>query len=191
MKRILLIILLLSLSGCFNDLVNRSRPIPEPDPDPIFSNSIYYEERNVNIDETVFPTSRKPERQNIFIFSPREHRWAVYNQDGERVGFGRATGGKDFCDDVKSECRTVIGKFQVFRKEDKDCASKTFPIDEGGGAPMPYCMFFYKGYAIHGSDHVIDGNVSHGCVRVTRRAAQWIHENYIHQGSYVLVLPYE
>jgi lipoprotein-anchoring transpeptidase ErfK/SrfK len=154
-----------------------------------FFNQSTFEEEGVTT--TVFSEVRKSELQNIFIFSPQEHTWAVYTKDGKRVGYGRATGGKDFCPDIKENCRTVEGKFQVFRKEDKGCTSKTFPIDEGGGAPMPYCMFFHKGYAIHGSKNVSDHNISHGCVRVSKKAAKWIHSNYIHEGSYVLVLPYE
>lgn len=36
-------------------------------------------------------------------------------------------------------------------------------------APMPYTIFFYRGYAIHGSDGKFDGKPhSHGCVRLPR-----------------------
>jgi lipoprotein-anchoring transpeptidase ErfK/SrfK len=152
-------------------------------------NNLTYEEPD--IDSTFFQLERSPEQENIFIFSPKKHLWAVYDKNGKRMGLGQATGGKDYCSDTKEPCRTVTGKFQVFRKNDEDCTSNTFPIDEGGGAPMPFCIFFHKGYAIHGSNHVTHENISHGCIRVTQNAAKWISENYIHHGSYVLVLPYE
>ena len=142
------------------------------------------------VKSALFNMRREPEKENVFIFSPNEHTWAVYDKGGMRVGLGKATGGKDFCPDMQEECRTVEGRFRVFRKEDKECTSKTFPIDEGGGAPMPYCMFFHKGYAIHGSANVSNLNISHGCIRVSKAAAKWISKYYIHEGSYVYVLPY-
>lgn len=179
MRRYLLCTLLISQTAFASDLVGELHDF--------FTQSTYAE---VNVTSTTFPETRTTEQQNIFIFSPQEHTWAVYTKNGKRVGLGRATGGKDFCADTQEKCRTVEGKFQVFRKEDKDCTSKTFPIDEGGGAPMPYCMFFHKGYAIHGSRNVSEKNISHGCIRVTKDAAKWIHENYMHEGSYVQVLPY-
>jgi lipoprotein-anchoring transpeptidase ErfK/SrfK len=143
------------------------------------------------IKNTTFPETRPASKANVFIFDPQHFVWAVYNKNGRRVGFGKASGGGDYCKDINKPCRTVEGEFTVFRKEDADCTSKTFPIDEGGGAPMPHCMFFYKGYAIHGSNHVTSTNKSHGCIRVTPKAAEWINTNYIDPGSLVIVLPYD
>jgi len=36
------------------------------------------------------------------------------------------------------------------------------------GAPMPHSIFFHRGYAIHGTDHIsrLGGPASHGCVRL-------------------------
>jgi len=36
------------------------------------------------------------------------------------------------------------------------------------GSPMPYSIFFHKGYAIHGTNHIsrLGGPASHGCVRL-------------------------
>jgi lipoprotein-anchoring transpeptidase ErfK/SrfK len=160
-----------------------------PTSDKFSSYSSTYEEDNV--DKTIFPEKRLPNERNIFIFDPNKLAWAVYDKGGKRVGIGKAAGGKDYCADIHEPCRTVEGEYTVFRKEDKDCTSKTFPIDEGGGAPMPHCMFFYKGYAIHGTRYVPDKNVSHGCIRVSKRAAKWMNETYIHEGSLVIVKPYE
>ncbi len=152
-----------------------------------FTSPQYHAEK---VDESVFPDTIQPPIANIFIFDPNKNIWAVYDKAGDKVGTGIAAGGKDFCADTDEKCRTVEGEFTVFRSEDKDCTSKTFPIDEGGGAPMPNCMFFYKGYAIHGSKHVPKANVSHGCIRVSEKAAEWMNKNYIKEGSLVLVEPY-
>ena len=40
-------------------------------------------------------------------------------------------------------------------------------------SPMPYSIFFYRGYAIHGTDsiHRLGGPASHGCVRLHPRHA--------------------
>jgi lipoprotein-anchoring transpeptidase ErfK/SrfK len=55
---------------------------------------------------------------------------------------------------------------------------------------MPHCMFFYKGYAIHGSGNIPNENKSHGCIRITKKAAEWVSNNYINPGSLVIVMPY-
>jgi len=41
-------------------------------------------------------------------------------------------------------------------------------------APMPHSIFFYRGYAIHGTDEVsrLGRPASHGCVRLHPRAAR-------------------
>ncbi len=154
--------------------------------DKIF-NTTYYE---IPEDNPIFPITRPSLGRNVFIFDPNHLLWAIYNKEGKRMGLGPASGGKDYCPDIKKPCRTVAGAFTVFRTEDKNCTSKTFPIDEGGGAPMPHCMFFHKGYAIHGSTSALNKNASHGCIRVSKKAAAWINENYITPGSVVIVLPY-
>lgn len=150
-----------------------------------FALSTYQETLN----KPVFPEHLESPKTTLFIFDPSNLQWAVYDTNGNRIGLGKAVGGKDFCPDINKPCRTVEGSYTVFRAGDHDCTSKTFPIDEGGGAPMPHCVFFYKGYAIHGSDHLPDYNASHGCIRVRKQAAEWI-SNYINVGSTVVVLPY-
>ena len=154
----------------------------------LFGTSTYDEEK---IPTDIFPQHQKANNRNVFVFDPNRHVWAVYNKSGDLVGTGRGSGGRDFCKDINKECRTVVGKFTVFRREGNACTSNTFPIDEGGGAPMPHCMFFHEGYAIHGSNNVPDDNVSHGCIRVAKEAARWMNNNYIKEGATVVVLPYE
>lgn len=48
-----------------------------------------------------------------------------------------------------------------------------------GGALMPYCMHFFRGYALHGSYDVPGFRASHGCVRMFIEDARWLNEEFI------------
>jgi hypothetical protein len=138
-----------------------------------------------------FPESKAATGSREFIFNPRAHAWAVYNESGERVKTGRASGGKGFCPDIRRSCRTIVGTFRVLSKGGASCRSKIYPIRTHGGAPMPYCMrFSEKGYAIHGSYSVPNYNASHGCIRVPPPEAKWLSQNFMQTGTKVVVLPY-
>jgi len=125
----------------------------------------------------------------VFIFDPKRLRWYAYNERGRLVASGRASGGRGYCADVGRSCRTPSGHFRVHRIGSSNCRSSKYPLGRGG-APMPYCMFFYKGFAIHGSPDVPDYNASHGCVRVTPKAARWLHTYFMRKGTKVIVRPY-
>ena len=71
---------------------------------------------------------------------------------------------------------------RVFRKEGYDCESSTFPVGKGG-APMPYCTFFNRGIAFHGSKQVPGYNASHGCVRMYTEDARWINTVFVDMGK--------
>lgn len=140
---------------------------------------------------TYFPKYTDVSGKRTFIFSPHLMQWAAYDKDGYRVAYGKANGGADFCSDIGEPCRTPEGTFKVFRQKGKDCKSSQFPIHKkGGGAPMPYCMFFKNGSAIHGSMRLSNRNNSHGCIRVKTAAAKWLQEYFIRIGTTVVVLPY-
>jgi lipoprotein-anchoring transpeptidase ErfK/SrfK len=137
-----------------------------------------------------FPKVRPATGNHVFIFNPRTHAWAAYNENGERINTGRASGGRAFCRDIGRSCRTVVGNFHVLSKGDAFCISKIYPVPYGG-ARMPYCMRFHpSGYAIHGASYVPNYNASHGCIRVTTPAARWLNQNFIQNGTTVTVLPY-
>lgn len=139
----------------------------------------------------IFAMKRPATGNKVFIFDPKNHAWALYDEQGRCLNTGRASGGKLYCPDVKRRCTTISGKFRIISKGGEDCISSKYPIETHGGAPMPYCMHFSpKGYAIHGSNDVPDRNASHGCIRVTPTAARWLNENYMTVGTTVLVLPY-
>lgn len=107
--------------------------------------------------------------------------WNAFDSNGQNVRSGRVSGGKDYCPDIDRNCETVIGTFTIYRAGTEDCKSTIFPIGRGG-APMPYCMFFHGGYALHGSNSVPDYNASHGCVRMSPEDARWLNEEFVQVG---------
>lgn len=126
---------------------------------------------------------------NTFVFNPRNHSWSAISDSGEVVRTGRASGGRGYCPDIKRSCRTPGGVYHVWSKGAASCKSSRYPKPRGG-APMPYCMFFSKYYAIHGSNDVPNHNASHGCVRVTPSDAHWLSHQFIRIGTKVIVKPY-
>lgn len=153
-----------------------------------YSNSLWRDEY-ATADPRLMPKDIKPTGRNLFVFSPKMRQWGAYNGSGELIAFGRANGGDSYCPDVGGFCHTPKGLYSVYRKGSASCISHTFPIGKGG-AKMPYCMFFHNGYSIHGSPYLSLHNGSHGCIRVTVQAAQWLSANFISTGTKVLVLPY-
>lgn len=137
-----------------------------------------------------FPQTQAATGHKVFIFDPKATAWAAYDAQGNRVQTGRASGGKDFCEDVGRPCRTVTGTYRVYSKKGPDCISSAFPIETHGGARMPYCMHFHGGYSIHAAYEVPDANVSHGCIRVLPSAARWLNEEFMDVGTTVIVKPY-
>lgn len=108
--------------------------------------------------------------------------WGAYDDQGNLVKWGRASGGKNYCPDIRRGCRTVTGTYTIYSKKGPGCKSSRFPVGKGG-APMPYCMHFKGGYAMHGSNSVPGYNASHGCVRVHPSDAQWLNQNFVRVGS--------
>lgn len=144
---------------------------------------------NAYAGRTSFPRRIHPTGYNIFIFDPRKPAWAAYDYRGHRVRTGIASGGANYCRDLGRSCRTPAGVYTVHRKGSKYCKSNKYPLGKGG-APMPYCMFFKGGYAIHGSPFVPKFNASHGCIRVKPKDAKWLHRHFIGVGTKVIVKSY-
>ncbi len=126
---------------------------------------------------------------NTFVFSPKTLQWKAINDDGVVVRSGHGSGGKSYCPDIQRSCRTPTGTFHVISKGGADCRSTRYPVGKGG-SPMPYCMFFSKYYAVHGSNHVPAHNASHGCIRVLPSEARWLSKNFIHIGTTIVVKSY-
>ncbi len=136
-----------------------------------------------------FPDQIRAPGHKLFIFSPHYRAWAAYESDGSRVATGIANGGNSFCPDLGQSCPSPVGMHAVYMKGSYDCKSRKFPVGVGG-APMPYCMYFKGGYAIHGSPYLSNNNTSHGCIRVTTDAARWLSENFMSVGTKVMVMGY-
>lgn len=158
---------------------------------PSTKHNVKRHKKNKNKNKNQFPTQRTATGNRVFIFNPRARAWAIYDESGERVKTGRASGGRSFCRDIRRPCRTVVGTFSVLSKGGATCRSKKYPIRTHGGAPMPYCMRFTEsGYAIHGSNSVPSYNASHGCIRVPPSDARWLSQNFMQHGTTVIVWPY-
>ena len=128
--------------------------------------------------------------ERTVVVDPRVHVWGAY-ANGELVRAGQASAGSDYCHDLGRQCHTHVGSFRVFSLGSFDCKSHIFPIPKGG-APMPYCMYFNNGQALHGvpDSEVGEGNYSHGCVRMHVSDAEWLRFNFVNIGTRVIVRPY-
>jgi hypothetical protein len=143
------------------------------------------------------PSSITPEGHKKIIVDPRVHMWGAYNEDGHLVKSGAATCGSGYCRDLGRSCRTKVGTFRIYSLGSAGCYSHKFPVGRGG-APMPYCMYFNEGQALHGSYQVVRANVSHGCVRLHVKDAKWLRFNFAEEptsrnerlGTIVVIKPY-
>tara|TARA_R110000868_G_scaffold244441_1_gene500745 strand:- start:686 stop:1435 length:750 start_codon:yes stop_codon:yes gene_type:complete len=150
------------------------------------------------LDYSPFPHQIEPPQEKLVVFDPKRYAWAAYDPDGTLVRWGPATGGKAWCSDTNEACRTTSGRFRIFISGTSKCVSSKLPLPDGG-APMPYCMFFKGGEALHGSPGgVRREHASHGCVRMFVSDAEWMRYDFIdppeeyndYRGTAVLVLPY-
>ncbi len=128
-------------------------------------------------------------KEKTFIFDPAQGGWAAYDQSGSLIKTGVGSAGANWCASLGRSCRTTVGAFRVYRRGGADCKSSKYPLPNGGG-PMPYCMFFHGGMAVHGSYDIPTHNASHGCLRVTPTDAKWLHQNFLNRGTKVIVKPY-
>lgn len=142
------------------------------------------------------PASIETYGEKMIVISLQRLAFGAYDEQGHLIYWGPISGGRGWCSDLKRPCRTPIGQFAVYRKEAEECVSTKFPIPEGG-APMPYCMYFYRGFALHGSPEVPGYNASHGCVRMFTTDAWWLNQNFInvpvknnnYRGTKIIVIP--
>ena len=139
---------------------------------------------------TPFSPYRVPTGRKMIIYSPALNAWAAYGPAGNIIRWGPASSGQNWCPDLGRPCHTPSGSFKVYDKRGPGCRSTKFPKPYGG-APMPYCMFFKGGFAMHGSyGGVLGYNASHGCVRLFVDDAQWLNQDFADIGTQVIILPY-
>lgn len=151
------------------------------------------------MDFSPFPLNVPSPGEKVIIIDPTEHAWGAYAADGNLVRWGPASSGADFCRDIDEECHTDSGSFRIYSLGSSDCYSKKFPLPDGG-APMPYCMYFEKGQALHGEPNGLPGyNASHGCVRMYVNDAEWLRYDFAegpqagnkYRGTRVIVKAYD
>ncbi len=137
------------------------------------------------MDVAPFPKRRVATGKKILIIDPDLLAWGAYNADGLLMRWGPIAPGKSWCADDRSACRTVKGKFAIYRKQGAGCRSGTYPKPHGG-ARMPYCSFFHRGYAVH-AGRLPGRPDSHGCVRTFKKDARWLHNYFLDYGTAVHV----
>lgn len=131
------------------------------------------------MDYSPFPRQIQSRGEKIVAVDPVSLAWGAYAADGRLLRWGPASGGADWCNDIDAACRTHSGKFRVYSLGSSDCFSRKFPLPDGG-APMPYCMYFNNGQALHGEPNGLPGfNASHGCVRMYVSDAEWLRYSFI------------
>jgi lipoprotein-anchoring transpeptidase ErfK/SrfK len=147
-------------------------------------------------DISPFPLEREQAHEKQIIVDQEKLAWAAYNEQGHLLLWGPISSGRDKCSDSNNSCRTQTGIFRMFSKENEKCRSNVFPIGKGG-AKMPFCMYFHKGFALHGADSMPGMRASHGCVRLFTEDAKWLNHNFVelsndrnnYLGTKVIVLP--
>jgi L,D-transpeptidase catalytic domain len=139
-------------------------------------------ERLTIYDVAPFPRYIDSSGEKTIFISQKHLAWGAYDEDGELLWWGPISSGADTCRGVKGKCHTPSGAYRIIRKQDIDCVSTAFPRradGNHGGAQMPYCMHFFRGYALHGSNTVPGYRASHGCVRMFTEDARWLNEEFI------------
>jgi hypothetical protein len=133
------------------------------------------------LDVSPFPLYLPNVHEKQVVVDQEKLAWAAYDKNGNQVLWGPISSGKDYCPDIGKRCITQTGEFRFFNKQGDSCRSRTF-----GGAKMPYCMFFYKGFAMHGSHDIPGRRASHGCIRMFTRDAKWLNREFVeisHDGN--------
>jgi hypothetical protein len=133
-------------------------------------------------DVSPFPLKIESDHQKQIIVDQDKLAYGAYDTEGNLVKWGPISSGRDRCPDANRSCRTLTGIYRVFSKENEKCMSDVFPIGKGG-AKMPYCMFFHKGFALHGSNDIPGVRASHGCVRMFTDDAKWLNEHFVELSS--------
>lgn len=133
-------------------------------------------------DVSPFPRYIEPDGEKTIYVSQKKLAWGAYDEGGELVWWGPISSGEKYCPGVYGGCTTPAGAFRIIRKQDIDCVSTAFPQradGNNGGAQMPYCMHFFRGFALHGSDNLPGYRASHGCIRLFTEDARWLNQEFI------------
>lgn len=139
------------------------------------------------MDLSPFPKHIHPPGGRLLYVNLQVFAFAAYAPDGTLLYWGPATGGKAWCSDLHRSCESAEGVFKIYRIQGADCRSSAYPIVTNGGAEMPWCMHYYRGFAIHGSTLSGFVNRSRGCIRLFDADAKWLNQQFVHYGTKVIV----
>ena len=115
-----------------------------------------------------FPDKISSSSTKKIVINVNKQAYAAYDKSGDLVRWGPVNTGRE-----DGEHNTPRGRFKIYRKQGANCKSSSYPVPNGG-APMPYCMHFYKGYAMH--EYQMPGfAISHGCIRLNMTDAKWLN----------------
>ncbi|OGV28110.1 MAG: endopeptidase IV [Legionellales bacterium RIFCSPHIGHO2_12_FULL_37_14] len=128
-----------------------------------------------------FPTTIGDKEKQIIVDQDKLA-WVAY-ENGKLVKWGPISSGRDRCSDSSNSCRTLTGIYHFFSKENAKCRSAIFPIGRGG-AEMPWCMYYHKGFALHGANDIPGYRASHGCVRLFTQDAYWLNNQFVSTGDH-------
>lgn len=134
-----------------------------------------------------FPRQNDVTGNKYIVVSISKLAFGAYDEEGNLQHWGPVSTAKGYCPDLHRSCHTPTGTFAIYRKGSGGCKSSKFPIGRGG-APMPYCMFFHGGFAMHGASEVPGYNASHGCVRMFTDDAKWLNKTFTAGVSHVPVI---
>jgi hypothetical protein len=139
------------------------------------------------MDYSPFPQQAAATGNKRIVVSLSKLAFGAYDDNGELQSWGPVSTARGYCPDMHHGCHTPTGHFAIYDKGGPGCVSKKFPIGRGG-APMPYCMYFHGGFALHGSYEVPGYNASHGCVRMLVDDAKWLNREFTSDESGVSVI---
>ncbi|HRE32880.1 MAG TPA: L,D-transpeptidase, partial [Candidatus Berkiella sp.] len=83
------------------------------------------EKRHVTV-ENDNDTEKNMQLSDAILVDLKKLTWGAYDGTGELIRSGRVSGGKDYCPDIDRECKTVTGRFTIFRKGGEDCKSTIY-----------------------------------------------------------------
>jgi L,D-transpeptidase ErfK/SrfK len=140
-------------------------------------------------DFSPMPLYRNTHHHRLVVVNLHKFAFGAYDEHGHLLRWGPASSGAKICPENSARsCLTPHGSFRVFKIGGKNCISNTYPLSTKGGAPMPYCMFFHSGFAMHASTLMGFKNMSSGCVRLFIDDAKWLNNNFVTVGTQVDVI---
>lgn len=139
------------------------------------------------MDMSPLPNKLNTHGHQLLLVNLKLFAFGAYDKTGKLLYWGPVNSGNQQCPSGKGACLTSTGYFRIFHIEGKDCMSHEYPLETHGGDPMPYCMYFHGGAAIHASTLSGFINRSAGCVRLFHSDAKWLYEQFVKRGTRVLV----